>query len=1164
MTRSAPLALALLTSAGVALAQSPYRLEIVAKSGTNGLLSIDRDCTINQRGWVAFVANQDQGSGVYPNVFADIGIPNSARSISPSVTTANSPQLGPGLQINDTGLVVIRRFVSIPSPLGAIPVSTIETWDSRGTDVRNTLVYGEPLLGQFDGVYNYPSLANNGSCVFAALDNGGNFLGTLTVSGGFRVSLLAPLPKPMMADSDRFVMRLGSDKISLFPPAFFPNVTLAGPNDGFSTVGERPGIADDGTVVAFSGDRGPGAGIFASVPVAGTRQLIRIAGEGADAFQGFAMDERIGAETSEGEWFRVVFIGTQNGVQGLYSVEARAVQDPVTNQWLCDCQPAELVLEAGTVLPAGSTGQSAGTVQAIHTHDPLNRGGDIACHVDLTSGGQAVVRARQSTVRFVDAADANFRTATGVVGDPLQLVSGGEPRLGVAADGVARLVVRSRLPGLSPGGQATVSLQFPGSGDHGSIYAPGQPASTTQVQVAAVRSRGEDWAVAVYRAPSEFVRRGNSGDVTALVRSVTVQVSYPTATGTEIVEKELRIVRPPVVLCHGLWSSAVAWDGFAPFVSDPRYSETLVRVDYEATHASPYAENMDEVPTNAHRARAKMNEREIACAQVDWVGHSMGGILARYYAANGDYRRIDNYSEGDIHKLITINTPHWGSPGANLLMFLQQSLGQDFIDLAEQINKPVHKGAVRDLAEGSVELGKLGQTRIPTHAIAGDGGAGIINLGSNLISVVAWLTPPPVRPLLGLFAHAVGLTNSLLFRGQDHDLVVLLNSQLGGLPTSKTSTFGGFSSNHLSVTGMPAVALRVIDLLHQPARGAGSPFATSVPAPNLNPPRLAAMTPPQRLSSSLSLSSNAPGPLVPGQSIVVTATPAVGLTPTTVMFFGPDDQAQAINQAPWQATFTVPVDAAGPVTFTASAFDGAGGVAFATQPLTLPVAVSATALTLEPVNDAMFFRNPLSMRSLALRGTFSDGVDRVLTGAPGVTYASTHPNIASVDAGGIVRPVNAGVADITATYRGLSAVVRVTVDFDPVVSYGAGTPGTGSITPRLDVVGTPSLGSTSFAFDVTQAAGGVLGLLAIGNRADSLALGSLRVLVEPGPAMAVQLIAVGGAAGQAGAGSVQVPITVPAAPAFLGESFFCQALFADSGAAGGVSATQGLRIVVVP
>jgi pimeloyl-ACP methyl ester carboxylesterase len=53
-----------------------------------------------------------------------------------------------------------------------------------------------------------------------------------------------------------------------------------------------------------------------------------------------------------------------------------------------------------------------------------------------------------------------------------------------------------------------------------------------------------------------------------------------------------------------------------------------------------------------------------AAAQADVVAHSMGGLVARQISTLPQYTGQASFGAGNIHKLITIATPHYGSPFA--------------------------------------------------------------------------------------------------------------------------------------------------------------------------------------------------------------------------------------------------------------------------------------------------------------------------------------------------------------------------------------------------------------------------------------------------------------------------------------------------------------------
>src|SRR5581483_6203451 len=58
----------------------------------------------------------------------------------------------------------------------------------------------------------------------------------------------------------------------------------------------------------------------------------------------------------------------------------------------------------------------------------------------------------------------------------------------------------------------------------------------------------------------------------------------------------------------------------------------------------------------------------VAAIKTDLVAHSMGGDLARSLRAVSWFASDANFSAGNVHKLITIGTPHLGTPIATQLL----------------------------------------------------------------------------------------------------------------------------------------------------------------------------------------------------------------------------------------------------------------------------------------------------------------------------------------------------------------------------------------------------------------------------------------------------------------------------------------------------------------
>jgi triacylglycerol esterase/lipase EstA (alpha/beta hydrolase family) len=60
----------------------------------------------------------------------------------------------------------------------------------------------------------------------------------------------------------------------------------------------------------------------------------------------------------------------------------------------------------------------------------------------------------------------------------------------------------------------------------------------------------------------------------------------------------------------------------------------------------------------------------VASIQADIVAHSMGGIITRYFAAFLFFLNdvsFPTFGQGPVHKLITIDIPHFGTPLATQL-----------------------------------------------------------------------------------------------------------------------------------------------------------------------------------------------------------------------------------------------------------------------------------------------------------------------------------------------------------------------------------------------------------------------------------------------------------------------------------------------------------------
>jgi pimeloyl-ACP methyl ester carboxylesterase len=383
---------------------------------------------------------------------------------------------------------------------------------------------------------------------------------------------------------------------------------------------------------------------------------------------------------------------------------------------------------------------------------------------------------------------------------------------GVGADGATQVVLR--IPASQPGQRVMTAvlddLGRPSDSidDNGGLAPLGSSGSfASGLAVTAVATSQGPMAFAVYRAPTDFSR--GAGDAGLSERHVTLQV---TPNGGSASSTDVLVLRSPVVLIHGLWDAATTWDTFTPLVGDSRFY--VRRVDYSDTVSgitasvpSYSAPDLAKVRANAlgfgYNAHSVLNQLQgflvdfrhdnnVAAVQADVVAHSMGGDIARTMALAGDFQSDDTFGRGPIHKLVTIGTPHLGTPLATEIVKSANScvrgvLGQRFSLSSVSLSSSTVAGAVGDLS--------------------GDGHGGHLSAALASLSVnqpfrTAYIAGVMSQANLsgldcGFFCHAneirhycshdplaMDLTSQLWRNvfGQDSDAIVPLASELRGGP----------------------------------------------------------------------------------------------------------------------------------------------------------------------------------------------------------------------------------------------------------------------------------------------------------------------------------------------------------------------------------------------
>lgn len=257
----------------------------------------------------------------------------------------------------------------------------------------------------------------------------------------------------------------------------------------------------------------------------------------------------------------------------------------------------------------------------------------------------------------------------------------------------------------------------------------------------------------------------------------------------------IQIYRAPVVLVHG-------FTGGSDYVGDESFNDTkdylvgtgnylwnFIRVvNYHTTSYQSFDVNQYVVPNNINNIFNELRFNNISCGKVDVVGFSMGGCLSRLYLQSDAYAEKE-----DFHKLITINTPHFGSQWGNLFsnpltkpVVWPLIAAKIRLDLGN-VNIEENLGAVYDLSVNSNAMYNLNyapnfnKSVVPTHTIGTS-----FSYASETNSIIEAVLRS-VSIINGFYAFNDYV--NYLFYNEANDGAVKLNSQSGGLSGQYFSFF---------------------------------------------------------------------------------------------------------------------------------------------------------------------------------------------------------------------------------------------------------------------------------------------------------------------------------------------------------------------------------------
>ncbi len=303
-------------------------------------------------------------------------------------------------------------------------------------------------------------------------------------------------------------------------------------------------------------------------------------------------------------------------------------------------------------------------------------------------------------------------------GDIDKLSVGGEGREGALADGTSMLLIRAKLTGFKEPPPGDINLSISGNDNIGHLSRGlGEPipaySGGNALVIQWVKTKSGVYGFALYTPPKNF------GFNEAPDRNVNIKTSYtiPGSANAEEIEQDITLMKPPIAFIHGIWSGEETW-GPPYHIANSQFE--IHFIDYAEKSSMSFSDRGPNVQRGIENVIKSLRKRKIAATRINVVGHSMGGLVARQFFADNhgkNFHRKDNFGKGDIYKLVTLGTPHFGSPLAWLTVKLRDMNYSPFVLLAQKIGKDIESGAIDALCPGSRALMGLGETHIPTHTV---------------------------------------------------------------------------------------------------------------------------------------------------------------------------------------------------------------------------------------------------------------------------------------------------------------------------------------------------------------------------------------------------------------------------------------------------------------
>jgi pimeloyl-ACP methyl ester carboxylesterase len=601
-----------------------------------------------------------------------------------------------------------------------------------------------------------------------------------------------------------------------------------------------------------------------------------------------------------------------------------------------------------------------------------------------------------------------------------RLSSIGVPRTQTRVDGNSRLLIRYTS---SYSGIVSVELTDPVYGGQlGTINRLNSTqVGTTATSEMLVTSRGRQ-AFFVYTPPKLM---WNGPPYHAATKTIHVDMTLNTDTGQTYTESATIILHPRQILyVHGIWGKADNWS--RSHFDYSNFGIDCYTIDYEETSPQGVNANYGILESSYNHLMSSSRAQGVCATQIDIVAHSMGGLLTRRWAAEPDFENLNNFRNGKVNRLVTIDTPHFGSAFANQYVALAQAFVEDpGYDCFVTINAIKTFGVgVLDLRRFSPTICGLGETDIPTHVIVGEGGEDHYSDADDF-----------AYKFIGMIDGTCGLEPTALFPNQEHDFIVGSDSQYGGiLQANSHLNPTGLAGEHSGALKTLTVGMQVLNsVLGDGETG----FASSIPAPSSfggcgpiaaapeNVHTLTRMT--ETKAGCISILSPSSGSQVIAGSQLPLTLQGGGAEIEQAMFIMIDGFSEYVGFVDDVGSVLIPEMDPGVYTSLILVRTVDGDICVSDK-IELIVPANGTAESLDILNDTLLLHSPGWSGRFVVRAQLSDGTEFNLSDPrTGVEYTSMDPTVAAVEPDGAIMAIGPGETDVNIQFSGLSVTGRVQV-----------------------------------------------------------------------------------------------------------------------------------------